>query len=183
MKNKKTILICLIFVGILAVSSYMYNKLSYDDKSIVLAQKKSDKVMLPEFTLIDMNGNEIFIKDMLGKPTIINFWATWCGYCIEEMPHFQKAYEKYKDKINFIMIDAVDGARETVEIGKNYIEENEYTFPVYFDTKMEAVISCGIVGFPTTLFVSSDGEILLTYSSYLSEDKLMSFLASMAGEK
>ena len=55
--------------------------------------------MLPEFNLIDIDGNEVSSLDLLGKPTIINFWATWCGYCMKEMPDFQTAYETYGDKI------------------------------------------------------------------------------------
>lgn len=181
MKNKKTIILCVALVVILAVASFAYNNLSLNQQS-ELSLTKEDKTMLPDFTLIDMQGNEVSVKDLLGKPTIINFWATWCSYCMEEMPDFQKAYEKYGDKVNFIMIDAVDGYRETVDIGKEYVQKQGYTFPVYFDTDSKAVEACGVTGFPNTFFVSDTGEILLKYPSYITGDRLMQMVASMAGE-
>lgn len=184
MKNKKTILLCVALVVILLVASFAYNNLSIQNQPNLneLSNTTSEeKSMLPEFTLVDMEGNEVSSLDLLGKPTIINFWATWCGYCIEEMPDFQTAYETYGDKINFVIIDAVDGIQETVEKGKSYIAENGYTFPVYFDTEMEGVISCGVTGFPSTLFVADDGEVLLGWPSYISGDRLMEMAESMIG--
>lgn len=186
MKNKKTILLVASLIVVLVIASAAYNSLSKgnqpDLKELEQSSEQKEKVMLPEFNLIDINGNEVSSLDLLGKPTIINFWATWCGYCMKEMPDFQTAYETYGDKINFVMIDAVDGKQETEEAGRAYIEEKGYTFPVYFDTQMEGVISCGVTGFPSTLFVSADGEVLLGWPSYLSGDRLMEMAKSMISE-
>ena len=184
MKNKKTVLLIVALIVVLLIASFAYNNLSKNNQIDLdeLKQSSEEKVMLPEFNLIDIDGNEVSSLDLLGKPTIINFWATWCGYCMKEMPDFQTAYETYGDKINFVMIDAVDGTQETEEKGRAHIEEKGYTFPVYFDTKMEGVISCGITGFPTTLFVSADGEVLLGLSSYLSKEQIMDMANSMIGE-
>lgn len=186
MKNKKTILLIVSLVVILLAASFAYNSLSrgneIDLNEIKQSNEQKEKVMLPDFSLVDIEGNEVSSLDLLGKPTIINFWATWCGYCMKEMPDFQTVYETYGDKINFVMIQAVDGKEETEEKGRAYIEENKYTFPVYFDTQGEAVINCGVRGFPTTLFVSSTGEVLLGLSSYLSKEQIVEMAASMIGE-
>lgn len=189
MKNKKTILLVISLIVVLIIASAAYNSLSKDNQPDLKELKQStqsveqkEKVMLPDFTLVDMNGNEVSSSDLLGKPTIINFWATWCGYCMEEMPDFQTAYETYGDKINFVMIDAVDGVQETEQKGRAYVEENAYTFPVYFDTKREGVISCGVTGFPSTLFVAADGEVLLGWPSYISGERLMEMAKAMISE-
>lgn len=141
--------------------------------------QQEEPVMLPDFTVIDAQGNAVTSDSFAGKPTVINFWATWCSYCKQEMPDFQAAYETYGDRINFVMIDAVDGGQETVEAGKQYIADNGYTFPVYFDADMEAVLSCGVTGFPATLFVSAQGEVLLGWPGYLEGAQLDKMLQAM----
>lgn len=143
------------------------------------ASSAAEPVPLPDFTVVDADGNTVSSDSFAGKPTVINFWATWCAYCKKEMPDFQAAYEAYGDRINFVMIDAVDGGQETVEQGRQYVADNGFTFPVYFDTEMEAVLSCGVTGFPATLFVSAGGEVLLGWPGYLENDQLIRMLEAM----
>lgn len=186
MKNKKVILLIVLLIAILIIASFAYNNLSKGNQPDLNQLKQSNEQVenstLPEFTLIDVDGNEVSSLDLLGKPTIINFWATWCGYCMKEMPDFQTAYETYGDKINFVMIDSVDGIKETEEKGRAYIDEKGYTFPVYFDTQREGVINCGVTGFPNTFFVSASGKVLLIWPSYISGERLMEMAASMIEE-
>lgn len=184
---KKTIVWIGLLVVVLVLAGAGYSFLSSQQSEQLLAQTEAksstsseeEPVMLPDFTIIDAEGNLVESSALLGKPTIINFWATWCGYCKKELPDFQTAYETYGDQINFVMIDAVDGTQETVETGKQYVADNGYTFPVYFDTEMEAVISCGVTGFPATLFVSTEGEVLLGWPGYLETEQLNQMIEAM----
>ena len=70
--------------------------------------------LAPDFTVYDLEGNEVHLTDFFGKPIIVNFWASWCGPCKMEMPDFDVAYNTYKDDIVFLMVNMTDGSRETV---------------------------------------------------------------------
>ena len=96
-----------------------------------------------------------------GKPLVINFWASWCPYCIDEMPDFQHICREYNKKISFAFVDVADGDSETVEDAKAWLKEQEINdLPVYFDTKLEASTAFGAYALPTTALVSADGEII-----------------------
>lgn len=125
-----------------------------------------------EITLIDAEGNEVRISDRLGKPTIVNFWASWCPYCIEEMPYFQTVYDEKGEDVNFMMVNVTDGSRETVEIGTEFIKTKGFTFPIYFDTKLEASTFYNIYALPTTVFLDKDGQEVGRVSGKMSEEDL-----------
>ena len=124
---------------------------------------KEDTYAAPDFTVLNYEGEEVRLSDYRGKPVVLNFWATWCGYCKKEMPDFNTACEKYPD-VQFLMVNVADGERETVATAKAYVEQEQYTFPVFFDTRLEAVNNYGVTGFPTTFFIDAAGN-LVTYGS------------------
>ena len=121
------------------------------------------KNLAPNFTVYDMEGNEVNLTDFFGKPIIINFWASWCGPCKMEMPDFNEAYETYKDEIEFLMVNMTDGSRETIEVASSFIAESGYTFPVYYDTDYSAAITYSVSSLPTSYFLNAEGE-LVTYA-------------------
>ena len=86
-------------------------------------------VAAPDFTGELMDGTSITLSELQGKPVIINFWATWCGPCVKEMPAFERLKDDFGDKIGIIAVNCGDDA-ETV---KDFVEENGYTFPVVLD--------------------------------------------------
>lgn len=108
----------------------------------------------PDFSVLDMEGNVVKLSDYTDKPIVINFWATWCGYCDMEMPDFEKMYKKYGDRVNFLMVNAGDTSMRTIQ---NYISENGYTFPVFYDAFDEAASAYDAGGFPTTYFFYGNG--------------------------
>lgn len=113
----------------------------------------------PDFTVLDYNGNEVKLSDYCGKPVVLNFWATWCYYCKEEMPDFNEAYKAYPN-VQFLMVNATDGVSETTETAKKYIEENGFEFDVFFDTKLDAVNTYYVTGFPQTFFIDANGNLI-----------------------
>jgi len=121
---------------------------------------ENELTQAPNFTVYDLDGNEVNLTDFFGKPIIVNFWASWCGPCKMEMPDFNEAYQTYKNDITFLMVNMTDGSRETVEKASTFIEESGYVFPVYYDTEYSAAITYSVSSLPTTYFIDADGYLI-----------------------
>ena len=117
------------------------------------------KVEAPDFTAVDADGTEVKLSDYVGKPIVLNFWASWCTPCKSEMPEFNAAWEELDGEVQFLMVNMTDGARETVESAREYVEGEGFTFPVLFDTKSEAAIAYSAYSLPTTYFIDADGYV------------------------
>ena len=114
----------------------------------------------PDFTVTDRDGNPVKLSELRGKPVVLNFWASWCGPCKSEMPAFEQAYRTYGESIRFMLVNATDGSRETVETARTYVDGQGYTFPIYFDTTMEASIAYGASSIPLTIFIDAEGNLV-----------------------
>ncbi|NLV59783.1 MAG: redoxin domain-containing protein [Clostridiales bacterium] len=118
------------------------------------------KPQAPDFTVENINGNQVKLSDFIGTPVVLNFWASWCPPCKGEMPEFQEVSQEVGEDVAFLMVDLVDGQRETKDKGIEYIKEQGFTFPVYFDVDQDAASRYGIMSIPTTIFIHKDGYIL-----------------------
>ena len=97
---------------------------------------------------------------------MLNFWATWCVYCREEMADFDRAARE-NPNVQFVMVNATDGVYETVESASAFIAQHDYAFNYYFDTGMEAVSAYGVSGFPCTFFINAAGQVVVWGSGML----------------
>lgn len=147
------------------------------------AESESQEIMAPDFSMTDENGEKVSLSDYFGKPVMLNFWATWCGPCKMEMPHFDKAYQEYQDRMNFLIVDLTDGSRDTVESASAFIEEEGYSFPIFFDTEGEGAYTYGIDSIPTTFFINADGTLEAYQIGALTEELLMGQLEKMVGQE
>ncbi len=109
-----------------------------------------------DFTVYTADGQAVKLSDLRGKPIVMNFWATDCPYCVQEMPDFQAAYEKYGDEVTFMMICITSFRGRSVEHEQAYIDEKGYTFPVYYDTANQVAYGFGISSLPLTYFMYDD---------------------------
>ena len=126
----------------------------------------------PDFTVYDLDGNAHTLSEFKGKPVILNFWASWCGPCVSEMPEFQEFYDKYGQDIHFVLVNLTDGRQETVESASGFIAEAGYTFPVYFDTDIDAAMKYGVSAVPVSYFIDAEGFFVAWAQGALSADML-----------
>lgn len=181
MKNYwKTLGGCLAFVILMAGCVLLYKKLSagygtdsnLEIKGQVQESQKEDSSEAPDFTVENSEGEMISLSSLEGKPVVLNFWASWCPPCKSEMPDFQKAYETYGEDIQFVMVNLTDGSRETKETAKEYIDEQGYTFPVYYDVNMEAAYAYYVSAVPATYFINAEGKIVAAGRGMLDGESL-----------
>lgn len=131
-----------------------------------------DENKAPDFTVENADGEMIALSSMEGKPVVLNFWASWCPPCKSEMPDFQKAYETYGEEIQFMMVDLTDGSRETRETAREFIEEQGFTFPVYYDVNQEGAYAFYVSALPATYFIDDKGRIVAAGKGMLDEEAL-----------
>lgn len=131
----------------------------------------SDNYKAPDFTVLDENGKEVKLSDYFGKPIVLNFWASWCYYCKEEMPDFNEAYHDNPD-VQFLMLNVTDNYQETMSTAKKFIENAGYDFPVFYDTKLSAANAYGASGLPMTVFIDKNGNVATYASGMLSAENL-----------
>lgn len=136
------------------------------------APAQSEPIYAPDFTVTDREGNEVRFSDRTGKPMILNLWASWCPPCRTELPDFDAAYKTYGEQIDFMMIDLCDGRSETPAIGTAFVEQEGYSFPVYFDTTGSAASVYRAFSIPMTIGVNENGEIIAVYYNAISGEKV-----------
>ena len=104
-------------------------------------------------------GKEIDLTAMKDKVVLVDFWATWCGPCVAEMPHVISTYEKYKDAGFEVVGISLDSDKSALE---QFVAENEMTWPQYFDGRgweNDIAKEFGITGIPATFLIGKDGKI------------------------
>lgn len=181
-KILKMVLLALVFAAVLLGAKRLYDTLGAQVQMDTLGTQATQsaeesgtepaKQTAPDFTVYDMDGNPHKLSDFRGKPVILNFWATWCGYCEAEMPDFEEKYQQYGDQIHFLMVDVTDGAQETVEKASAFIAERGFTFPVYYDTELQAASAYNTSGLPTTYFLDAEGYFVAWQQGMLSAESL-----------
>lgn len=127
------------------------------------SDSQPDTAAAPDFTLTDQYGREHTLSDYQGKTVFLNFWATWCPPCRGEMPHIQQLYEDYGENEGDLIVLGIAapgyGEEGSIEEIAEFLEENEYTFPVVMDETAEMFYWYGITAFPTTFMIDAQGNV------------------------
>jgi peroxiredoxin len=117
---------------------------------------------VPDIQLVDLEGNIFSLQDFAGRPIVLNFWATWCAPCIEEMPEFQE-YSDAQDDDGVVVIAVTDPNNgQNMDLIREFIAENDLTFRIGIDPESELHSAMSILemGFlPVTLFIDADGIV------------------------
>lgn len=128
------------------------------------AEEKAQKVqaagqVAPDFTLTDINGQKLSLSDFKGKYVLLDFWGSWCIWCIKGFPQMKEYYNKYKGKYEILGIDCND----TQEKWKEAVAKYELPWKhVYNDKDSKVLSDYAIQGFPTKILVGPDGKIVKT---------------------
>lgn len=195
MNKKKIIMILvLVFVLILGGAGILYKQLGQKLAPNLLAtqtpqetesteastpttqeneqENESEKILAPDFTVYDLDGNEVHLSDYIGKSVVLNFWASWCSPCKMEMPDFNEKYLEIGEEVQFLIINMTDGSRETVETASAFIAEQGYSFPVFYDTDQDAAATYGVYSLPTTYFIDEEGNAIAQATGAIDEETL-----------
>ena len=143
---------------------------------------EEELVMAPDFQVYDAEGNAVNLSDYFGKPIILNFWASWCGPCQMEMPDFEEAYKEYGEEVQFLMVNSTAGSRETLETAQKFIEDNGYSFPVFFDTEANAAMAYGVNSLPNTFFIDGEGHAIARVRGIINMDTLVYGVQMLTGQ-
>jgi thiol-disulfide isomerase/thioredoxin len=132
----------------------------------------------PDFTLKNLQGEEVSLSDYRGKIVLINFWATWCTWCDKEMPDLQRL-DNENDDLVVLAVDVMED-KKTVE---KYIEKGKYEFEVVLDEDGEVSQTYLVSGFPRSYFVDKDGILLGGVPGAMTYEQMVEILESIRGEK
>lgn len=131
----------------------------------------------PDFTVYNADGEEVRLSDFLGKPVVVNCWASWCGPCQAEMPHFQTAWEVYGEDAEFLMLNMNGYGNDTRAAAAEFVEAGGYTFPVYYDDEGMMALTYGINQMPISLFFDEAGQLAAAKLGAMDYETLEAYLA------
>lgn len=166
----------LIFILILVfiLIQNVYNKYQTEEGSI----GKSEKA--PNFKLASLSGEDIELEKLKGKGILVNFWATWCDPCTEEMLSIQKVYDTYKTR-GFEVL-SINIGEDRNQINEFLKENRSINFPVLLGDNF-IIDNYKIMSTPTTYFVKPDGTIDRYHEGKLSEEQLHTFVKDILPSK
>ncbi len=113
----------------------------------------------PAIKLKDVNGNELSLTDLKGKHLVIDFWGTWCPWCVVGIPEMKKAYDKYSDKMEILSVDCGDAEDDW----KDAVKEHEMNWKNVHDSEKKTSELYELQGFPTKIVLDPDGNILKVF--------------------
>jgi peroxiredoxin len=122
----------------------------------------------PDFRLPARDGGEIHLSELKGQVVMINFWATWCGPCRQEMPLLQQIHAKY-EPLGFTMLGV--NVEPDSAAAQNWLKGMAVSFPIVFDRKSEVSSSFGVEAMPSSILIDREGRIRHVHRGYKPGDE------------
>jgi len=129
-----------------------------------------------DFALDDVSGQRVKLSDLRGHPVVVNFWATWCPPCRQELPALQSAYQRFRDK--GVILVGVD-LKENAETIQNFTTQFGLTYPLLLDRDGAISERYQVRGIPTTVIVDADGVVRARHVGPLTEDKFAEYVTPL----
>lgn len=145
------------------ITSLMFSLLT-----VASLEASEQKQAAPDFTLKSKGGDNVRLQEERGNVVLINFWASWCGPCREELPHFEKLQQEYEDLGFTVLAVNVDEDPNKANI---LLDDIPVSFPVLFDDNDSVSKMYDVRAMPTTVIVDRDGNQRLTHYGYKSGDE------------
>ena len=157
--RRRMLLAALIAAGTASTPLHAQSKRAsaVDYSAVPKLEEVKDHPEAPDFTLANPDGKKLSLKDFRGKLVLLNFWASWCGPCREEMPTMVKLHNEFKGK-GFVLV-AVNVKDKRAD-ALSFIKEMKMTFPIMMDPEGEAGLLYGAFGMPITYLIDSKGMVL-----------------------
>ncbi|WP_226579467.1 thiol-disulfide oxidoreductase ResA [Halobacillus litoralis] len=175
-KKKRLVFRSLMLVFMVGLAAFALIANGKEEQTVVAKGEQAPDFQLKEFT----TDKTIQLSDLKGKGIMLNFWATYCGPCKDEMPYMEKLYPKYKEKGVEILAVNLDSTELVVE---NFIHEYDLSFPILQDKNGEVMDLYNIGPIPSTLFINPEGDIEEQVIGPLTLDKLEGHLQSISPEE
>jgi peroxiredoxin len=159
--------ILILLVAILGGAWTLVSKETVHDNLVIegLTTGPQAGFLAPDFTLSTVDDVAISLSDHKGQPVVLNFWATWCPPCRQEMPHLQAASEDFAGKAHFIGVDQGETAPQVAA----YADELDLTFTLLVDGDNIVNNEYGIRALPTTIFIDKNGLIVEVFTGVLNQ--------------
>ncbi len=161
MMTKKTLFLIPVLILVLALESCEQGNGQSGDTA--------DENSAEGFTLETVDGtSKISLSDFKGKPVVLNFWATWCGPCKEELPLFEKMWNKFKDEgVVFLGVDVMDNRKNASE----FIKNAGITYTNLYDQPGEVSSKYKVIALPATFFINKEGQVAIkNYGPFIGKD-------------
>jgi len=126
----------------------------------------------PDFELTAASGESVRLADYAGMPVVVNFWATWCRPCLEEMPLLDRRYEGYRQKMMVLAVNY----EEDAQVVQDFAAEADLRFPILIDSGGAVIKQYQVYGLPTTYFLDAQGVVQAVHLGQLSEKTLDEYL-------
>ena len=131
------------------------------------------------FTLDDVRAGRppVALEALRGKPVVLNFFASWCGPCVREMPALQAMSERYRGKVDFVGVTFNDRR----EAARGVLERTGVNYPAAFDPESDVAVDYGVRVMPTTFFIGPDGNLVERKDGEISELQLRTVIDRLIG--
>lgn len=167
-KRKRFWFRLILLIGLVALTViFIVNSLQEEKERIVAGDQA------PDFILETLDGEKVQLSDFRGQGVFLNFWATYCPPCKEEMPYMDNQYKYFKDKGVIVLAVDVGEPKVTVE---EFVKQYSLTFPVLLDPSEDVMSAYGIGQLPVTFLVDKDGMVVDRITQGLTEEEIYDFM-------
>lgn len=178
MKRQISRLLILVGIGIwIFVAGFLYFRSLKGGSAETVAPSIGNTA--PDFELANLTGQTIRLNNLRGRPVLINFWATWCGYCLQELPTIEKYYERYSSNLVVLAVEVGDSMDDVRSVVAKY----GFKFPVLRDPDSHVFNRYRLDSFPVTFILNAKGVVMVRHLGFMTEDNLVNYLSEVGLNK